>query len=89
MRTTHPLQPPMWSTIRFRIEVAAAILFFLAAVLTLAEPTWLEWFTGTAPDDGSGSVEVSITVTLGVLALASTALARFEWRRALTAGKGG
>ena len=54
------------------LSVPVLSLFSLALlVMTIAGPDWVERFTGAAPDGGSGSVEVLVTVVSGVLAVVS------------------
>jgi hypothetical protein len=67
------------------LEAGAASLAALAALLTFAEPAWLEALTGADPDNGNGSVELGLTIGLGILAITLGALARFERRRAAAA----
>ena len=74
---------------RLWIEVAAAALAALAALLTLVKPGWIETISGADPDRGSGFLEAAIAVSLAVAAIASSTLARLEWRRAKAVGIGG
>jgi hypothetical protein len=67
---------------RFWLEVALAILTAAAAIATILWPEWIEVVFGIEPDEGSGTLELGVTLTTaiasGVLAMA----ARTDWRRA-------
>jgi hypothetical protein len=53
-------------------------------VLTLVQHDWLESL-GFDPDHGDGSAEIVIVAVLALACVASTYLARAEWRRARAA----
>jgi hypothetical protein len=74
---------------RLWIEVAAAPLAALAALLTLVDPVWIETISGADPDRGSGFLEAAIPLSLAFAAIASGMLALREWRRAAAVGIGG
>lgn len=67
---------------RFWIEVVAAGLGSVLFVLTLFTREWIEFLTGFDPDGGSGSLEFTLAIGLLVVAVTSTAVARWEFRRA-------
>jgi uncharacterized membrane protein len=67
---------------RFWIELGLAALFAVSAILTLLIPDWVEVFFGIEPDEGSGTLEIAITVGLLVLAVLFTLAARIEIRTA-------
>jgi hypothetical protein len=69
---------------RFWIELGLAALFAVSAILTLIIPDWIEVFFGIEPDEGSGALEIAITVGLLVLVVLFTLAARIEFRAAAT-----
>jgi DMSO/TMAO reductase YedYZ heme-binding membrane subunit len=66
---------------RFWFEATLASASGLLFVVTLFWHDWLEGF-GFDPDHGDGSAEWLIVAILGVVCVASTLVARIEWRRA-------
>ena len=68
--------------VRFWIEAVLAALAIVLFVLTLISRNWIELVFGVDPDGGSGALEWLIVGGLFVLAVAFSALARAEWRRA-------
>ena len=66
--------------LRPRLEGAIAGLFATLTVVTVFWPDWIEGLTAADPDGGSGEVEVSIVVVLGVLTIVAAALARRDYR---------
>lgn len=72
----------------YRIEIAVAIASALLAVLTFAEPQWIERLFDASPDAGDGSVERWV-VGGGFLvaALIAAALARRDRRRLAMASR--
>jgi hypothetical protein len=62
---------------RYRLEVIAAALTGLAAVLTAIVPDWIEEVFHIDPDGGNGAVEWLI---VAALALATIALGALAWR---------
>lgn len=71
--------------IRFRIEVALAVLAAGLAVLTLITREWIELLFGVDPDKGSGALEWAITGALFVAAGAFALIARWERKRLIAA----
>lgn len=70
---------------RFWLDLALALVSIVLLVMTLLWKDWIELAFGIDPDAGSGAVEWAIVGLTIVLALAFSALARSEWRRAATA----
>jgi hypothetical protein len=70
--------------IRFRIEVALAVLAAGLAVLTLITREWIEVIFGVDPDKGSGALEWATTVALFVAAGVFAVIARWERKRLIT-----
>ena len=66
----------------FWIETGLAALSAFLFVLTLFVPDWIEAVFRVDPDQHSGSLEVAIVAALAVSTLASSVLARREWRLA-------
>ncbi len=63
------------------IELAAAGVASLMAVVTIAWPDWIELAFGVDPDHGSGLLELLIVGALILVALALGLAARSERRR--------
>lgn len=72
-----------------RVRIAAEVILFLVAaglfVATIVEPEWIEALTGLEPDEGSGSLEVAITIVTGLVAVAFAALSGYDIRRRIVA----
>lgn len=68
--------------VRFWIEVAAAAVCGLLALLTLIVEDWIEVVFGVDPDAHSGTAEWLIVVLLGASVVVGALLAGYEWRRA-------
>ncbi len=66
---------------RFWIELFAAILCGLLAILTLIVKEWIEVVFRVDPDAGSGTAEWLAVVLLGVGVVMSALLAGYELRR--------
>ncbi len=65
----------------FRIEASLALLSGVLFVLTLAWRDWIEIVFKVDPDEGNGSLEWAIVVTLAAVTVVLGLLARREWRR--------
>ena len=70
------LTPSFW------IEIGLASISAFLAIVTLLWPDWIEIVLRIDPDQGSGSLERVIVGLSFALALAFSALAHREWRRA-------
>ena len=66
---------------KFWIAIAFAILGSTLLVLTMANPEWIEEVFKVEPDEGSGSLELAISIALLVIAVVSAWFAGFEFRR--------
>jgi hypothetical protein len=66
---------------RFWLEVLLAVLTGAAAIATIIWPAWIELVFGAEPDEGSGTVELAITVTIAIVSVFLSAAAGTEWRR--------
>jgi hypothetical protein len=66
---------------RYWVEIVAASLSGMLAVLTMFWRDWIEALTGFDPDHHSGSVEWAIVAALLVVCAGAGSLARAEWRR--------
>jgi hypothetical protein len=71
--------------IRFRIEVALAVVAAALAFLTLVTQEWVEVLFGIDPDKGSGGFEWAIVIALLVAAAALAAIARWDRKRHIVA----
>ena len=69
---------------RFWIEVLAAVLCGLLAILTLIVEDWIEVLFGVDPDAHSGTTEWLVVVLLGAGVVVSAWLAGHEWQRTST-----
>ena len=65
---------------RFWVEAIAATLGVALLLLTLMEPEWIEIVFKIEPDQGSGALELAISLGLLAVAVVSAALAVREWR---------
>jgi hypothetical protein len=68
---------------RFWIEAAGALISTVLTVITLISREWIEFMFGVDPDGGSGSLEWSIVLAAVSLTVLLSAMARYEWRRAV------
>jgi uncharacterized membrane protein YidH (DUF202 family) len=71
----------MKTTLLFWVETGLALLSGCLFVVTLVWPDWIEALTGFELDDHSGSVEWGIVITLLIVSVVASILARIEWRR--------
>jgi len=69
---------------RFWIEVLAAVLCGLLAILTLIVEDWIEVLFGVDPDAHSGAAEWLVVALLGAGVVISALLAGHEWQRTST-----
>jgi len=69
---------------RFWIELFAAVLCGLLAILTLTAGEWIEILFGLDPDAGSGTAEWLVVVLLGAGVVMSALLAGYELQRSST-----
>ena len=67
---------------RFWIEVALGATSAFLFAITVIWHDWLELVFGIDPDHGSGAVEWALVGLSATIAIASSVLARAEWRRA-------
>ena len=67
---------------RFWVEIVAFAIAVTLAIMTLVWREWIEIIFGVDPDQGSGSLEVVITLVAAAVALLVALVARSEWRRA-------
>ena len=67
--------------IRFRIEVALAVLTAALALLTLISREWIELLFGVDPDNGSGALEWAIAIALALASVALALVARWDSKR--------
>ena len=66
---------------RFWFEIMAGGAGLVLLVVTLISKEWIEIVFGVDPDNGSGALEVGLSVALLAVALVSFALARREYVR--------
>ena len=66
--------------IRLSVEVLAAIAAILFLLASLISPDWIERISGFAPDNDDGGAEWGASAFAVAVFLASTWLARREWR---------
>jgi hypothetical protein len=66
---------------RFFIALVLGSCFALMFLATLAWHDWIEILFGVTPDSGSGALEWSILLGLGLIAIGSLTLAGLDWRR--------
>ena len=74
--------------IRVRLEMAVALATGMLGLLTVFWPDWIEMLTGRDPDQHNGSVEWLLVAGLLVVAVATSLLARRDWRLLAAAGDG-
>jgi hypothetical protein len=67
---------------RFWLEVALAILTAAAAIATIVWPEWIELVFGIEPDEGNGTLELGVTLTIAIVSAILAMAARTDWRRA-------
>ena len=67
---------------RFHLEVTVAAVTASLFLVTLIWKDWIEIVSGVDPDRGSGALEWAIVLAMGLAALTSAVLARWEWKRA-------
>jgi hypothetical protein len=65
----------------FWVEVGAAAITCLLALITPIFPDWIEFVSGWDPDQHDGSVERMIVVGLFVVTIVMVGAAAIEWRR--------
>ena len=70
---------------RFWLETGLAIVTSIVFVLTVVQRDWIEIVFGVDPDQGNGTLEWLIVVTLLVVTIALFTLASNEWRKARAA----
>jgi hypothetical protein len=69
----------------FRLQALGATATFLAGVLTLLVPDWMEVVIRLEPDGGNGSLELLIVLACFVATAALSLLARSSYRRIASA----
>jgi undecaprenyl pyrophosphate phosphatase UppP len=74
---------------RFWLESILGSVTAIIAVVTLFWHDWIEAVFGVDPDQGNGSAEWLVVLTLLILTAALAIGARFEWRRARLAERWG
>jgi hypothetical protein len=81
---TPSVQRPLWKSlpVRFWIELGLGTVSAVSLMLTLVWPQWIEAIFKVAPDNGEGSSELAITLSLVAATLTLIVLARREWRGA-------
>ena len=67
--------------LRFWLECVLSLLTTVAFVASLVSHQWIETVFGVDPDAGSGALEWSLVVVLGLSVVATSAAVRREWRR--------
>ena len=70
--------------LRFWLESAASLLGGVLTIVTIFVHDWLEVMLGVHPDKGNGSAEWLLVMILLCITIASTIVARIEWRRLAT-----
>jgi hypothetical protein len=66
---------------RFWIAVVLTIASGALLVLTIVEPAWIERVFAIEPDQGSGSLEVTIALAAFAVAMIAVSAAVWEWAR--------
>jgi len=69
---------------RFWVEAVTGVIGIVLLALTLVSPQWIEIVFGVDPDEGSGALELAISVAFLAIAVTSALLARSELKRAHT-----
>jgi len=73
---------------RLVAAIAAAVASAVVCIAALVEPQWFELLFGQSPDDGDGTLETLVAVTVSAAAcVVFSFLARREWRRTRAAAK--
>lgn len=67
---------------RFWLEVALAILTAATAIATIVWGDWIELVFGIEPDEGNGTLELGVTLTIAVVSAILAMAARADWRSA-------
>jgi hypothetical protein len=70
---------------RFWVEILLGGSAGVLAIVTLLWRDWIEIVFGVDPDEGNGSIEWLVVVTLLVISVGLFVSARIEWRRAQVA----
>ena len=60
--------------VRMIVEFLLAVIFLILAIVTVANPEWIEAVFAIDPDRGSGALEWLIVAAFGVLALVAIGL---------------
>ena len=66
---------------RFWVEIGAASVTTLLAVVTARWPNWIERIAEVEPDAGSGELEWALVAVFALTTLALLVAARLEWVR--------
>lgn len=83
---TTSVRKSLWKSlpVRFWVELALGAVSAVSLMLTLLWPQWIEAIFKVTPDNGEGSSEVVITLSLIAATLTLIFLARREWREAFS-----
>jgi hypothetical protein len=80
----------MTSRQRLIAAVVAACCSAMVCIATIVEPQWFEVLFDSAPDDGDGSLETIVAVTVSAIAcVLFLLLGRREWRKGRAAVQAG
>jgi hypothetical protein len=80
----------MTSRQRLIAAFVAACFSAMVCVATIVEPQWFEVLFDSAPDDGDGSLETIVAVTVSAIAcVVFSWLGRREWRKGRVATQAG
>jgi hypothetical protein len=66
--------------VRFWVEAGLGLLSAILLVLTMFVPNWIEVVVRVDPDHGNSALEWAIVAVLSVTTIATSVLARREWR---------
>jgi hypothetical protein len=66
--------------VRYRIEVGAALISAVLALLSVLWKDWIEIVLPVDPDQGSGALEYGLVIGFAVVAVVLSLLARREHR---------
>jgi hypothetical protein len=69
----------MYSPFRFWLQVAGATVAGGILIFTITVPHWIEIFFNKSPDDGDGSVEITIALFFSLVIF--VLLAGLGWRQ--------